>query len=34
MSQTVSPREASATARLADHVIRAGAIYSCVLPLL
>ncbi len=28
MSQTVSPREASATIRLADQVIRAGAIYS------
>jgi predicted amidohydrolase YtcJ len=28
MSQTVSPREASSIARLADSVIRAGAIYS------
>jgi len=28
MSQTVSPREASATVRLADSIIRAGAIYS------
>jgi len=28
MSQTVSPREANATVRLADSVIRAGAIYS------
>jgi predicted amidohydrolase YtcJ len=28
MSQTISPREASATVRLADQVIRAGAIYS------
>lgn len=28
MSQTVSPREASAAARLADSIIRAGAIYS------
>jgi len=28
MNQIVSPREASATVRLADHVIRAGAIYS------
>jgi len=28
MSQTISPREASATVRLADKIIRAGAIYS------
>src|SRR5690349_12547721 len=28
MSQTVSPRETSASVRLADCVIRAGAIYS------
>src|SRR5215831_10633111 len=28
MSQTVSPRETSATVRLADALIRAGAIYS------
>src|SRR5215472_16933728 len=28
MSQTVSSRETSATARLADKIIRAGAIYS------
>ncbi len=28
MSQTVSPRAASTTVRLADSVIRAGAIYS------
>src|SRR5215471_17602269 len=28
MSQTVSPRDASATVRLADSVIRAGAMYS------
>ena len=28
MSQSVSPREASAAVRLADSVIRAGAIYS------
>jgi predicted amidohydrolase YtcJ len=28
MSKTISPREASATVRLADKIIRAGAIYS------
>src|SRR5215470_8862371 len=28
MSQTIAPREANATVRLADSIIRAGAIYS------